>query len=68
MSREAGRPVIALDRVQCCPQIATGSGRDSDPELQSTQRVYLDTPPDRGHNHAVTARRKLIMHVGELRS
>ncbi|WP_084641664.1 MULTISPECIES: isopentenyl transferase family protein [unclassified Mesorhizobium] len=68
MARETGRPVIALDRVQCCPQIATGSERASDSELQSTQRVYLDTPPNRGHIHAVTTRRKLIMHVDELRS
>ncbi|WP_352515270.1 MULTISPECIES: isopentenyl transferase family protein [unclassified Mesorhizobium] len=68
MARETGRSVIALDHVQCCPQIATRSGRASDPELQSTQRVYLDTPPNRGHIHAVTARRKLITHVDELRS
>ncbi|MCA1494794.1 hypothetical protein I6F11_28430 [Ensifer sp. NBAIM29] len=27
IARETGWPVIALDRVQCCPQIAAGSGR-----------------------------------------
>ncbi|WP_085043977.1 isopentenyl transferase family protein [Ensifer aridi] len=45
IARETGWPVIALDRVQCCPQVATGSGRPLEAELQSTQRIYLDSRP-----------------------
>ncbi|WP_352671497.1 isopentenyl transferase family protein, partial [Mesorhizobium sp. M0166] len=66
IARETGWPVIALDRVQCCPQIATGSGRPSDSKLQSTQRIYLDSRPlTAGIIDAETAHRKLIMQVDE---
>ncbi|WP_342633683.1 isopentenyl transferase family protein [Mesorhizobium atlanticum] len=36
---------MALDRVQCCPQIVTGSGRPLQPELPPTERIYLDLRP-----------------------
>lgn len=45
IAQETGWPVVALDRVQCCPQIATGSGRPLESELQSTRRIYLDSRP-----------------------
>ncbi len=45
IAQETGWPVVALDRVQCCPQIATGSGRPLELELQSTRRIYLDSRP-----------------------
>ncbi|MFD5079505.1 isopentenyl transferase family protein [Streptomyces sp. NPDC058371] len=41
----SGCPVIALDRIQCHPEIAVGSGRPLTEELGGTQRVYLDTRP-----------------------
>lgn len=34
-------PVIALDRIQCHPELATGSGRPSTAELAGTRRIYL---------------------------
>lgn len=34
-------PVISLDRIQCCPEVAMGSGRPSTDELRGTCRVYL---------------------------
>nr|WP_015060656.1 adenylate dimethylallyltransferase Ptz [Pseudomonas savastanoi]CBZ39944.1 isopentenyl transferase [Pseudomonas savastanoi pv. savastanoi] len=42
LSKSTGWPVIVLDRVQCCFDIATGSGRPHPEELQSTRRIYLD--------------------------
>lgn len=45
LSKSTGWPVIALDRVQCCFDIATGSGRPHPEELQSTRRIYLDNRP-----------------------
>lgn len=41
LAQRLGWSVISLDRVQCCPQIATGSGRPSLSELGATERVYL---------------------------
>jgi adenylate dimethylallyltransferase len=58
LARRTGWPVIVLDRVQCCPQIATGSGRPLPSELGSTQRIYLANRPlaegivDAGAAHA----------------
>ncbi|MBO9112540.1 MULTISPECIES: isopentenyl transferase family protein [Rhizobium/Agrobacterium group] len=64
VARETGWPVIALDRVQCCPEIATGSGRPLASELQSTQRIYLDSRPlAAGVIEAEAAHRKLISEV-----
>lgn len=36
-----GAPVIVLDRIQCFPDLATGSGRPSAAELRSTRRIYM---------------------------
>lgn len=41
LARAIGAPVIALDRVQCYPELATGSGRPSLSELNGTIRVYI---------------------------
>jgi tRNA A37 N6-isopentenylltransferase MiaA len=37
--------VIALDRMQCHPDIAVGSGRPTAADLAGTRRVYLDDRP-----------------------
>lgn len=64
IAQETGWPVVALDRVQCCPQIATGSGRPLASELQSTQRIYLDSRPlTEGIIDAESAHRRLILEV-----
>ncbi|WP_310124044.1 isopentenyl transferase family protein [Pseudomonas oryzihabitans] len=42
IAKATGWPVIALDRVQCCSDIAVGSGRPAAEELQATRRLYLD--------------------------
>jgi hypothetical protein len=42
---EGGCPVIALDRIQCHPQIGIGSGRPAEDELAGTTRLYLDDRP-----------------------
>ncbi|MGI8398177.1 isopentenyl transferase family protein (plasmid) [Agrobacterium deltaense] len=69
VARETGWPVIALDRVQCCPQIATGSGRPLESELQSTQRIYLDTRPlIEGVIDAEAAHRQLIFEIEDRRT
>ncbi|MCZ7448248.1 isopentenyl transferase family protein [Rhizobium rhizogenes] len=66
---ETGWPVIALDRVQCCPQIATGSGRPLESELQSTQRIYLDSRPlTEGVIGAEEAHLQLISEVEDRKS
>ena len=41
LARRTGAPVIALDRLQCCPELATGSGRPSADELNGTRRIYM---------------------------
>lgn len=41
LARSAGAPVISLDRVQCCHELAVGSGRPSPSELLGTRREYL---------------------------
>ncbi|WP_245009903.1 isopentenyl transferase family protein [Streptomyces rhizosphaericus] len=38
-------PVIALDRIQCHPEIAVGSGRPPQRDLADTTRLYLDDRP-----------------------
>nr|WP_280956998.1 isopentenyl transferase family protein [Rhizobium rhizogenes] len=69
VARETGWPVIALDRVQCCPQIATGSGRPLESELQSTERIYLDSRPlAEGVIDAEAAHRQLISEVENRRT
>ncbi|GLU31241.1 isopentenyl transferase family protein [Trinickia caryophylli] len=41
LARMVGVPVLSLDRVQCCHEIAVGSGRPSPEELEGTAREYL---------------------------
>lgn len=41
LAEQTGAPVIALDRIQCCPELATGSGRPSLDELRGTHRIYI---------------------------
>ncbi|WP_189136012.1 isopentenyl transferase family protein [Wenjunlia tyrosinilytica] len=38
-------PVVVLDRVQCHPRLAVGSGRPTARELRGTPRLYLDDRP-----------------------
>ncbi|WP_051853121.1 isopentenyl transferase family protein [Streptomyces aureocirculatus] len=38
-------PVIALDRIQCHPELTTGSGRPLARDLAGTTRLYLDKRP-----------------------
>lgn len=45
LAQRLGWPVISLDRVQCCTQIATGSGRPSPAEIGCTERIYLADRP-----------------------
>lgn len=40
-AERTGAPVISLDRVQCCAEIPTGSGRPTPAELRGTQRIYV---------------------------
>jgi adenylate dimethylallyltransferase len=64
LARRTGWSVIVLDRVQCCPQIATGSGRPLPSELGSTQRIYLaDRPLAEGIVDAGTAHARLKQEV-----
>ncbi|KEA04483.1 (dimethylallyl)adenosine tRNA methylthiotransferase (plasmid) [Agrobacterium fabrum] len=64
IAQKTGWPVVALDRVQCCPQIATGSGRPLPSELQSTRRIYLDSRRlTKGIIDAEGAHRRLILEV-----
>jgi tRNA A37 N6-isopentenylltransferase MiaA len=41
LAERIGAPVISLDRIQCCPDLAVGSGRPSNDELKGTRRHYL---------------------------
>lgn len=45
LAQQTGLPVLSLDRVQCCPQLSTGSGRPTVEELKGTSRLYLDDRP-----------------------
>ncbi len=57
LAEQTGWPVIALDRVQCCPEMSTCSGRPLPAELRGTRRIYLASravregiiPADEGH-------------------
>ncbi|QCJ01003.1 isopentenyl transferase family protein [Agrobacterium larrymoorei] len=42
LSEQSSLPVLALDRVQCCPELSTGSGRPTATELRGTTRLYLE--------------------------
>jgi len=68
LADRTGWPVIALDRVQCCPEIATGSGRPLLSELGSTRRIYLaDRPLADGIIGAEFAHATLKQEVGRRR-
>ncbi|WP_246432120.1 isopentenyl transferase family protein [Xanthomonas theicola] len=41
LAERSGWPVIALDRIQCYPELATGSGRPLLSELRATRRIYI---------------------------
>ena len=41
LAAQLGAPVIVLDRIQCHPEIAVGSGRPPHAELRGTARHYL---------------------------
>lgn len=45
IAKRTGAPVLVLDRIQCCPDVAIGSGRPSEQELCGTKRIYLDSRP-----------------------
>ncbi|OSN07953.1 isopentenyl transferase family protein [Lonsdalea britannica] len=45
LAERTGAPVLVLDRIQCCPDVAMGSGRPSEQELRGTKRVYLNSRP-----------------------
>ncbi|RAT11855.1 MULTISPECIES: isopentenyl transferase family protein [Lonsdalea] len=45
LAERNGAPVLVLDRIQCCPDVAIGSGRPSEQELRGTKRVYLNSRP-----------------------
>ncbi len=41
LAEQTGAPVLVLDRIQCFPELAVGSGRPSAAELRSTRRIYI---------------------------
>lgn len=48
IAQETGWPVVALDRVQCCPQIATGSGRPLNRNCnQRGEYIWIPAPSPR---------------------
>ncbi|KAA3503406.1 isopentenyl transferase [Agrobacterium vitis] len=64
LSKQTGVPVVALDRVQCCPQLSTGSGRPTVAELRETKRIYLtELPLTEG---IITAKRAHDNLIGEV--
>lgn len=40
-AESTGAPVVVLDRIQCYPELAVGSGRPLDDKLRGTRRIYL---------------------------
>ncbi|MVA64316.1 adenylate dimethylallyltransferase Ipt [Agrobacterium vitis] len=64
LAQQTGLPVLSLDRVQCCPQLSTGSGRPTVEELKGTTRLYLeDRPLVKGIIAAKQAHERLIGEV-----
>jgi hypothetical protein len=41
LAEATGAPVVVLDRIQCYPELAVGSGRPQEAELRGTRRIYL---------------------------
>lgn len=67
LAEQTGAPVIVLDRIQCFPELAVGSGRPGADELRSTRRVYLaDRKVAQGELPAATANALVHTHVARL--
>ncbi|CBJ40901.1 Isopentenyl transferase (Dimethylallyl transferase) (Trans-zeatin producing protein) (plasmid) [Ralstonia solanacearum CMR15] len=64
LARSTGAPVFSLDRVQCCHELAVGSGRPSPSELLGTRREYLcEREVSRGVVSAAEANQLLLDKV-----
>lgn len=62
-----GAPVLVVDRIQCHPEVAVGSGRPTATELKSTQRLYLcERPVVDGQVSAAEANELLHAYVQQL--
>ncbi|UIF88378.1 isopentenyl transferase family protein [Cupriavidus sp. UYPR2.512] len=67
LAEQTDAPVIVLDRIQCFPDLAVGSGRPAVDELRSTRRVYIaDRKVADGELAAATANAFLHEHVARL--
>lgn len=67
LAEQTGAPVIVLDRIQCFPDLATGSGRPSAAEVGATRRIYLaDRQVIDGELPADQANTLLHQHVAAL--
>lgn len=67
LAEQTGAPVIVLDRIQCFPELAVGSGRPSPAELRSTRRIYIkDCMVIDGELPATTANTLVHEHVARL--
>lgn len=67
LAEQTGAPVIVLDRIQCFPDLAVGSGRPGVGELRSTRRVYIaDRNVADGELAAPNANALLHDHVARL--
>ncbi|MFF3256445.1 isopentenyl transferase family protein [Actinacidiphila glaucinigra] len=63
LARRHDSPVVVLDRVQCHPQLAVGSGRLTYDELQDTIRYYLtERPVHHGTISAAEGVDRLVHH------
>ncbi|MET2831208.1 isopentenyl transferase family protein [Mesorhizobium shangrilense] len=67
LAQRTGAPVLVLDRIQCYPELAVGSGRPSDAELRLTCRIYLaERAVIAGEISASEANSLLHDHVAQL--
>jgi len=67
LAEQTGAPVIVLDRIQCFPDLAVGSGRPTVDELRSTRRIYIgDRKVVDGELPAATANALLHEHIARL--
>jgi adenylate dimethylallyltransferase len=68
-ARRTDAPVVVLDRIQCHPEVAVGSGRPSAEEVAGTRHVYLcERPLSAGELPPSYAHRLVMRHVGRLAS
>ncbi|WP_027164052.1 isopentenyl transferase family protein [Mesorhizobium sp. WSM1293] len=66
LAQRTGAPVLVLDRIQCYPELAVGSGRPSNAELRFTRRIYLaQRPVIAGEIYAAEANSLLHDHVAQ---